>query len=47
MKKITALLVFIRLIFSCGTNNRSTGFKLGLATFSHETCTFYPRPGRD
>jgi len=42
---VVKVLLFIALvaIFSC-SQNKDREFKIGVATFSHETCTFCPNP---
>ncbi|MEE4214007.1 MAG: M81 family metallopeptidase [Bacteroidales bacterium] len=46
MQKIIIAFISLLFIFSC-TNDSQSGkkdFRIGIATFSHETCTFCPRP---
>ncbi|MFP4488341.1 MAG: M81 family metallopeptidase, partial [Bacteroidales bacterium] len=46
MKKTLSICLSMLLLLSCNSGNSSKkdAFKIGIATFSHETCTFCPRP---
>jgi len=46
MKKTGIICISFLLLFSCDNKNQSIGddFRIGIATFSHETCTFCPQP---
>lgn len=46
MKKIFLLCLSFLLLLSCdsGNSSKQDAYKVGIATFSHETCTFCPRP---
>ena len=46
MKKLVLLCIPLLVFLSCNRNDTPLNetFKVGIATFSHETCTFCPRP---
>ena len=46
MKKTSIAIISFLFILSCGSNRQAgqESFRIGIATFSHETCTFCPRP---
>jgi len=46
MKKSLILCISVLLLFSCDNSKQqeTDDYKIGIATFSHETCTFCPRP---
>ena len=46
MKKIVIFCISFLFLFSCDSTKQSNSddFRIGIATFSHETCTFCPRP---
>ncbi len=44
LKKTFILIFFSTILLSCVSDQKSKNFKIGVATFSHETCTFCPTP---
>lgn len=46
MKKFVIIFITLSFLLSCDSSkqSKSDDYKIGIATFSHETCTFCPRP---
>ncbi|MFO7852193.1 MAG: M81 family metallopeptidase [Bacteroidota bacterium] len=46
MKKLVVIFITLSFLLSCDSTkqSKSDDYKIGIATFSHETCTFCPRP---
>ncbi|HUS86021.1 MAG TPA: M81 family metallopeptidase [Bacteroidales bacterium] len=44
LRLISLILLLFVILLSCGDSNQIQNYRIGIATFSHETCTFCPNP---